>query len=318
MVVTDANAMREPRVAADHPVVRLTDVQSDAAPVVFIHGLLETPSIWTFLVSLLEQHQIPAIALPLPGHFPWAIGPDQVETLLQDDHLFAQYADMIRQCYPGRAVRLVGHSTGGMIALEIARLYPDLVQAVMPIGALWSGRLDNQQSLLARITLNPWIGPWSFRKMMEWWHWDEAWFQAGLKTVVGSPEVPVVDIPLQMLADLRQSNYDTMRRLAEWVASQDVLARLDQVCAPVCVVIGNKDAVVPPLHQLQIVKALPNATAVILDSGHLPMIEARALFEKSFIVWVLQPDPYLPVQQVTAGKSIAGLVEDLSAHRFDA
>ncbi|NSX54341.1 alpha/beta fold hydrolase [Parasulfitobacter algicola] len=167
----------------------------------------------------------------------------------------------------------------------MARLYPDLVEDILIIGALSCGKIPGRKSILEMLTLTPIIGNSIFRSIMQWWHLDEARFTLGMRTAVFNAKIDGM-IPAKMLSELRQSNYSMMWQTANWVSRQDNSQHLHEVQQSVSSFIGLNDPVVPADHQLKMLQSLPSSHAVLLKTGHILMIEAPEHFQKAFWAWM--------------------------------
>ncbi|MGF1551332.1 MAG: alpha/beta fold hydrolase [Paracoccaceae bacterium] len=251
-----------------------------AAPVVFLHGYLGSPALW-------ERPEAgrPGLALALPGHHPWSLDRGAVLPWLDLDRLASAYAGTIARAFGGRPAVLVGHSTGGLVALQIALRHPSVVDSVLLVGALGSGDLDGRPNRLGRAVAAPVLGPAVGRAVLGLWLASGWTFRRGLASAMGrrSPGRPASEA---MRADLRASDAEALRRFGLWLMGLDVTAGLDALAVPVRWLIGRDDPVVPPAHQLRVLRLLPRADAVVLDAGHLPMVEAPDAFDAALDAWI--------------------------------
>ena len=88
---------------------------------VLLHGLGANREVWRRALALRPD----AVTPDLPGH---GAAPRLAS------YSFGSYADALLPCLPAGGLRLVGHSMGGMVALEIASRRPDDVLAVVAVG----------------------------------------------------------------------------------------------------------------------------------------------------------------------------------------
>ncbi|MFQ6548242.1 alpha/beta fold hydrolase [Aestuariibius sp. 2305UL40-4] len=255
----------------------------DGLPVVFLHGLLETSAIWEPVVDALPDTDRPLLALPLPGH---AMGEDaaRLSDDLHDGTFIDRYADVLRRTFDG-PVRLVGHSTGGLVALQMARRHPDLVHDMALVGTLFSGGLDGTRSLSARITEIPFVGPLTFAWVIRYWLADPARFRRGVETVLANRATDLA-LPERMRTELAQIYPEALHAVALWLGRQCVRENLAEIRQPALCIIGTQDPVVPPAHQLDLIKALPNGHALLMKTGHLPFLEDPTRFRALFLRWL--------------------------------
>jgi pimeloyl-ACP methyl ester carboxylesterase len=238
------------------------------------------------LAALVSRND--AVALPLPGHHPWDLAPDALAGLLRGDKLAEAYAEALRITFDGRPVRLIGHSTGALVALEVARLHPELVAGVCVVGALRNGRLLGSRSLLRELACLPVIGAPVFRLMLRCWLSTPRTFRSGLRSAMGTA-APDGGMPLEVLRDLRRSDPRSLHGMALWLRGWRGLLEPDGLDVPVFSIICADDPVVHPAQQLALAQALGRARAVMLPSGHLPMIERPEAFCDALRRWLGTP-----------------------------
>lgn len=110
-----------------------SDVQLDVAqhgvgtPVVFLHGITANWAVWTPVLKIVGQ-QCQAVAISQRGH--GRSSAPAVGYLASD--FAGDVAAVVRSLHSGPAV-VVGHSLGARNAVVAARMYPDLVRAVVSI-----------------------------------------------------------------------------------------------------------------------------------------------------------------------------------------
>lgn len=99
--------------------------EGQGSPVVLLHGIGRTGGVWKHLVELLVPlgHRVAAFDLLGFGASPT---PDWVNYSV-DDHAQA-VIHSIEKLKVGQPIVLVGHSMGGLVAVRVARLRPDLVR----------------------------------------------------------------------------------------------------------------------------------------------------------------------------------------------
>ena len=260
--------------------------------VVFCHGFLASRALWRDVAADDALAGAEAVCAPLPGHFPWTPTPSQTARLMEGDRLLDAYCAAIARRFPGRRLRLVGHSTGALLALEIARRRPDLVRSVFVAAALGDGALEGRYSLMARLASAPLLGQVASRLLLARWLVDERRFLRGLDSALSRAEAGAArDWPhaRAMLEDLRRSEPLAMRRFGLWLLKRSLFLHLKEVRASVFVMVCAADPVVPPDHQLRLIRRLPNARAIVTDSGHVPMLAKRAMFRRALASWLAQP-----------------------------
>jgi pimeloyl-ACP methyl ester carboxylesterase len=263
--------------------------RSGPRPVALLHGVMMSPTIWrhTALVAELRGH---LNAYALPAHPTWELDADKLRPLLSMKSLVDSYASALERDFGLQPVDFVGHSTGAFLALAIAAHRPELVRRVVVISGFFEGAMDSKQPLPMRITCLPVIGSLAFR--------------VGVKLASASPTMFVTASARSTVStrtDPRQAFWDAfdevrlgiarcdLRALAlyiRWLSSVSLSAELPRVTAPVLIVVGSSDPVVPVSHQLSLVRRLRHSRLLVLDQvGHLPMMEAQERISRAVSAW---------------------------------
>ncbi|GAA5013794.1 alpha/beta fold hydrolase [Streptomyces hyderabadensis] len=237
------------------------DGPPQAPPVLLIHGSGASGAFWGPVVpALAKRRHVLRIDLPGCGNSPPVPAYDvplqagRVAALLDDLGL--------------RSVTVVGHSSGGYVATALAERRPDLVGAIALVStgpgldALLPG------PMILRLLLAPPLGPLLWRRRTD----------AMLRRAIGATAAGPVDVPADMLDDLRGISYRSFRTVARgntaYLAERGVPERLAALAVPVLVLFGAADPRWDPAsaHRYE---AVPDARLVLLPGvGHLPPLEA--------------------------------------------
>jgi 2-succinyl-6-hydroxy-2,4-cyclohexadiene-1-carboxylate synthase len=107
-------------------------------PVVFLHGFLESTTMWDFLA--LEELGVQCVLIDLPGHGGSAALPETVSTQAMAERVIATLQELGISGY-----HLVGHSMGGYVALEIAKLEPEVRSVCLMNSSFWADSAEKQK-----------------------------------------------------------------------------------------------------------------------------------------------------------------------------
>jgi 3-oxoadipate enol-lactonase len=176
------------------------------------------------------------------------------------------------------SVALVGVSMGGRIALEVSLARPELIEALVLVGAglpghQWSAEMkaadEAEQAALARGDL------------------DEA-VEVTLRTWVDGPRRRPEDVDPEVrarVAEMQRRAYEL--QLPVWETAEeeplvgDLAERIGEVGAPTLILVGEQD--VPDMHEIadRLERELPNARrASIADTAHVPSLERPREFDQ--------------------------------------
>ncbi len=242
-----------------------------------LHGFAASLFSWREVMGpLAESHTVvafdrPGFGLtrrPLPGE--WQ-GPSPYGAEAQA----AQTVALMDALGIDRAV-LVGNSAGGAVAVLTALTYPERVQALVLVDpAVYGGgrQLPGAARWLLGAPQARRVGPLFVRSVRDWgmdfgrsaWH---------------DPSKITAEVWDGYLEPLRAENWD--RGLYEVVLAGRSLGldeRLGEIRAPVLVVTGDDDRIVPTEQSIRLAGELPNAElAVAPNCGHVPHEECPDFF----------------------------------------
>lgn len=234
----------------------------DAPVALLLHGTGASTHSWRALAGPLAQH-CRVLAPDLPGHAFTTTPPQQNLSL---PAVSAAVAALLRTLGVAPAL-LVGHSAGAAVALRLVldgHCHPDLTVsingALLPLQGPW-GRLFLPLARL--LSLNPLV-PSVFA----------AWAgsAAATRRLLDSTGSQVDALGQRCYAHLmgsRSHAAGVLRLMASWDLAS-LASELAQLQAPVLLLQGSRDRMVPPEHARAVAALLPGARSVTLPGlGHL-------------------------------------------------
>ena len=271
---------------------------------VLLHGFMLSGAVWAHqLRDLAETHRVIAIELrghgrSVPGSSDFAVAAhgDGSESVDSGAHTGAaqqgapairrmamDVAQVLDRLEVERAV-VVGHSMGGMVALQLAHDLPagELHRRVsgLVLVSTTAGPFSRLPGYRGAVRL---AGPTSARALgladrvgvrlapsqdLRWW----------LTRVALGPDAPPVQV--RFVESLHMATPPgTLSDLLPSLAAFDVSRWLGSMDLPVLVLVGSHDHLTPPRHAWRTAGALPHAEVVELPRcGHMPMLERRREF----------------------------------------
>jgi len=262
--------------------------RGEGRPLVLLHGLMLSSALWVHqLRDLADRHRV--ITVDLSGHGQSLLG---TEGLTHDaapaSALPRLAADVwaVLEALDVRDALLVGHSMGGMTALQLAVDTPP-------------ARLARRVSGLALVstTAGPFVGSRRFRGVsrrlsaamaravlaadgrgvhslpsrdLRWW----------VSRLGFGPDAPAAQVTF--VEGMHTSgSARVFGELLPSLAAYDLSDRLGAVELPVLVVVGTHDRALPPGHAKRLAAGLARAELVELPRcGHQPMLERRNEFNR--------------------------------------
>lgn len=229
-------------------------------PVVFVHGWGDSNAIWRETVANLAS-DFCCIALDLPGHgnSPAGRGPWSIKTLSVPVQILMGSLGIT-------AATIVGHSMGGVVALQLALEHPKLVKRLVLIDVPMCGQWTRALFTLLSTRLGSYLPGVA---------------QTGARLLARlTPHLPRKDGALLRWnkgiarADMRVL-YETLRDMSD----RSCQPQLTRIQAPTLVIAGSQDVVVPPRLARRIAAGIPGAQfASIPGASHTPMLERPAYF----------------------------------------
>jgi pimeloyl-ACP methyl ester carboxylesterase len=251
---------------------------SAGRPTVFLHGLGGEASDWSDVVSRLPEVDCFAIDLPGFGQSPPA------RRFGIADQAAAVVAVIEGLDAGARAVRLVGNSLGGSVAVQVAATRPDLVSELALLCPALPGRRLSRSVLELLVVALPVVGPAVIRGFA---HGDPGRLADRIfATCYGDPA--------SVTPERRQAEIDLIARRAAQPHGNLVYTRslrglvasnlrrgasapwrlASRIGVPVLVVYGGRDRLVSARSAATARRAFRDVQVVVLErGGHLPHLE---------------------------------------------
>ncbi|HEX2283165.1 MAG TPA: alpha/beta fold hydrolase, partial [Thermomicrobiales bacterium] len=247
---------------------------SDAVEtIVFLHGLGGSQSTWaSVLGAFAETYRIAAV--DLPGHG-FSDKPSPESTDYSISGVAAKIGELLEKLELAPAV-LVGHSLGGATALQLALDRPKLVGALVLVDSAALGSEINGE-LLDRVESEP--SRDEARRLLELFFQDRRFvLERGIDEMYAARNAPGADIAVKAIA----ANAFTRR------GQNLVLAdRISELEAPLLVIWGELDQVIPARHAVATAALQPTAWLEIMEGvGHVPQVEAAPAFATLVNRWL--------------------------------
>jgi pimeloyl-ACP methyl ester carboxylesterase len=257
---------------------------------IFIHGYSANRTIWVREVARMARYGR-CVTLDLPGHYP-AIAPAGYRSLSQELLLDLELR-AIRAIAGNDRATLVGHSTGGLVALAAAALLPKTVARVVAITPVVWGPLAGFLGLYQRQLRLPgayglyWLNYRATQLSLRYIQWGIGQFYSGAPAAYRRNPVATQAMKAWH-PDYRRSSIRAFATLLRALEGCDIRPLAAQIVCPTLVVAGSRDPVVPVAQARWLADHLPRATLLeIPAAGHLPHWEAADEVDQVIDAWLV-------------------------------
>jgi pimeloyl-ACP methyl ester carboxylesterase len=198
----------------------------------------------------------------------------------------------IRQTVGERPVTLMGHSTGGFAVLNIAAHCPKLVRRVVSISGFAHGQWTGALGFYQRLVRMGGGGKVFYKLLYRLAGTSPAIFRATLriyaadaKALYANPDMD--EMVVKTLYNYRRLDLDSMIHYFTVMPDTDITPVLSRIQAPVLVLTGDRDPIVPPDESRKIASMISNAElALIQGAGHMPFLERPAEYRAALSQWL--------------------------------
>jgi pimeloyl-ACP methyl ester carboxylesterase len=238
-------------------------------PVLFLHGWLGSWRYWFDTMEVVAEH------FRTYSFDFWGFGDSRSQHTEENIRTYSdQVVRFIDELGIDRIV-LVGHSMGGMVAMQTALDYPDRVSRVVTVGAPFEG---SSLSWLLKLTNHPRLA-----QIFARWPWLR---RNAFSFFLGRSEDPsvqeVIDASVKSEAITLNSTIRSMLRT-------DLRPELPRLSVPALIVHGGRDDVVSP-RQVKLFEHIALAEVMYMPrSRHFPFLDEATIFNEGLLHFLQQP-----------------------------
>lgn len=229
----------------------------NARPVVFLHCWAGSSRFWRHQLQALEEHHV-CLAIDYPGHGKSERAKDNRYGPVP----FAEAArEVIEEVLGGQKVSLVGHSLGGMVAMQLALTEPELVNTLVLFST--SSHLrehpGHREGTLIVELLSPLLSPLTK--------------SVGMYFTAMHPLTPL-DVREDVRKVVLSVENDVVTKTLKGINRFNVRNKLHTLDMPVLILNGSLDLYTDIRHALSLQLSIPGAVLRIVPmSGHMGMLE---------------------------------------------
>jgi pimeloyl-ACP methyl ester carboxylesterase len=253
--------------------------REDQPSIVFIHGVLASVNFWRDCVpaSIKEGHAWYSLSLPAhhPSEVPVDFAPEQVNEQL----FYRSMSGALSALLGDKKAIIVGHSTGGFIALNLAINQAPNVVGIVSIAGFHSGNWGGVEGLLVKLAG---LGKWAKSlfvanvALAQKSRFIQRTFASFLS--YNRKAYRLSSVSQRMIENIqdntRQQDPGALFPLFNRMGSIDIADQLQQITLPCYLFAGTHDPIVPAAQSLLLASRIHNAkTVVFRHVGHMPFME---------------------------------------------
>jgi len=261
-------------------------------PIILLHGVMSSLPFWT--PELVEPFLPygPCTALTLPGHYPAVFPPDFDIHSFTAGWMARVLHTTIQAITGGQPALIVGHSTGGYAALELAVFYPQAVRGLISVAGFAQGRWKGWLRAYQWLASSRFTGPAAFWALQKLGSWRKLFH---LTAAYHTP-IPAGQISKSDMNHLIDENFDAYRHfdrnaMQTYFSAMldiDITPRLKEIQVPVLALCGQHDPAVSPSQSKRIAAEIPGAELVIIPGnvGHMPFYQRAQVYRQAVDGWL--------------------------------
>jgi pimeloyl-ACP methyl ester carboxylesterase len=182
----------------------------------------------------------------------------------------------------GRAT-VIGHSTGGEVAIALAARHPDLVRRLVVMDTE-TDEDDVDVDLPTRLSVSPFVGEGLWRVL------TDNQIRDGLKQAFASDDFPVPD---QFVDDVKRMTFSSYKKTfdesADYVNDGHLARDFRTVHAPTMIVFGRQDRLVDPSSAQKFDDLRRSHIVLIPGAGHAAMVEKPVALARAVLAFDRRP-----------------------------
>ena len=252
----------------------------DEPAVVFIHGVLASIHFWHDALPADFRDNRAWYALSLPAHHPSTV-PADFGAAQVDEAWFHRLMDgALAQLLNGRQAIVVGHSTGGFAALNLAVHRSPHVAGVVSVAGFHRGQWGGLEGALLKLAAQGRWG-WPLFALNIAIARHSPFVQRIFAGLLAHDRKAFLRNPLSqrvldnLRPDTRGQDAAALFNLFNGISRLEIGHRLGEIRVPCHIFAGTHDPVVPAAQSLLLAANVPGArTEVFRGVGHMPFMES--------------------------------------------
>ncbi|MGM0564938.1 MAG: alpha/beta fold hydrolase [Pseudomonadota bacterium] len=251
----------------------------DKPAIVFIHGVLVSVNFWRDAVPPDFREDRAWYALSLPAHHPSTVPEDFAPEHVTESWFFEVMDGALKALLGERKAIVVGHSTGGFCALNLAIHHSTSVAGIVSIAGFHQGQWGGSEGALLKLAgLGKWAKGLFIANLLV--ACKSAYIQRFFASRLAHDPRAYRANPLSRRmventgANVRAQNLSALFTLFNGISRLEIADTLHRIEVPCFLFAGTHDPVVPAHQSLLLAGNIEHAkTVVFRHVGHMPFME---------------------------------------------
>jgi len=252
----------------------------DQPAIVFIHGVLASVNFWRDCVPASFRDQRAWYALSLPAHHPSTVSEGFASQVLDEQWFYDITQGAIAALLGSRKAIVIGHSTGGFCALNLAIRQAPNVIGIVSIAGFHNGNWGGVEGLLVKLAG---AGSWAkgLFAVNIWLAKKSAFVQRLFASLLAYDRHAYLASPLSqkmidnIRANVRSQDSSALFYLFRGINRLEIAEQLNDIAIPCYLLAGTHDPVVPAEQSLLLAGVIERVkTVVFRNVGHMPFMES--------------------------------------------
>lgn len=247
--------------------------------VVFIHGVLASINFWRDFVPPRIKANSPWYSLSLPAHHPSTVPAGFALEQVDDEWFFQVMNGALKKLLGTRKAIIVGHSTGGFCALNLATKHAPNIAAIISIAGFHRGEWGGFEGLLLKLAG---LGRWTkglFVTSLSLFQKNRLMQRMFAASLADDQTAylfnPASDELLNnIFPNISKQEYANLFPLFYGLGFIDIGNQLAKINLPCYLFTCARDPVIPAEQSMKLSVEIPGAKTVQFPkSGHMPFLE---------------------------------------------
>lgn len=233
-------------------------VIGEGYPVVFLHGFLESNTMWNSIIPKLKG--IKAILIELPGHGDSPVYPFGEEVSIRD---MANDVSEVVQTLSINTFSIVGHSLGGYVSLDLKRIdKKDAIEKVVLLNSHSGSDSESKQIERTRI-----VDIVEYNKLL--------FLNEAIPNLFRNPIQFKKQVKSQLEEAIKMSKVAIIQSLVAMRDRQDALGVMKELGQNCLVIQGKYDHLISYREMEELTKKYDNRYYLVEEAGHMAHIESE-------------------------------------------